>query len=195
MEFPKVDGIHMADAKVLAAGDPRFFGQILNQFIVDSQQTLQEIQDDLARGDTQSAQALLHRLRGSSGSIAANDLVQYTLIFENKLANPDLDPEPLLSHLSQEIKRIEKSAQAWVPIDLPKVQLSPEQWQNMLKSLKNREIAVLNDLQTALASVRDRMSPNQWSQISQALTSLNFQHAYELLKPLSFLKSKKNATR
>ncbi|MCB1050047.1 MAG: response regulator [Acidobacteria bacterium] len=195
LDFPKIDGIHMADAKVLSAGDPRFFGQILNQFIVDSQQTLQEIQDDLARGDTQSAQALLHRLRGSSGSIAANDLVQYTLIFENKLANPDFDPEPWLSHLGQEIKRIQKSAQTWVPLDPPKVKLSPEQWQDMLESLKNREIAVLNDLQTALASVRDRMPPNDWGQISQALTSLDFQRAFELLKPLSFLKSKKNSAR
>lgn len=71
--------------------DERFCTELLEEFCGQSKKILSQIKECVDRNDLNESYKLLHKLKGSAGTVRVNDIAEFALQAENAAKNGDKD--------------------------------------------------------------------------------------------------------
>lgn len=71
--------------------DERFCTELLEEFCGQSKKILSQIKECVDRNDLNESYKLLHKLKGSAGTVRVNDIAEFALQAENAAKNDDKD--------------------------------------------------------------------------------------------------------
>jgi len=102
-------GINMDDALNRLKISRENFSQCLSIFFESNATIVADICNALKRGDELEARKLLHRLRGSSANISADDVVQKATELSDAVKSKEKCLEPLVDSLDNSLNIVMKS--------------------------------------------------------------------------------------
>jgi len=95
------------------ANDKDFYKIVLNEFYIENQDSMEQLDDLLTNKDYKEASQVVHKIKGSSGSIGALQIHKLSIEFQEALKNEDVDAveqirKTYLSRFLELLKAIEK---------------------------------------------------------------------------------------
>ena len=114
LDFPVISGIDSNKAALALANDRELFLEILQRFVAEYRDAMQQTRIDLTRGDRESAARRLHNLRGAAALLGAVELMQSCQAVEESIVThrPDLDPR--LKIFALQLSSLMNSSASWL---------------------------------------------------------------------------------
>jgi len=109
-DWPHVEGIHSRDAQRMMQGDVGLFGSLLQRFVRDYGRSLLSLTDSPSDEERDALTALVHKLRGSSGMLAANQLHALATELETALRGGATDVDALIASVNDALRQLTASA-------------------------------------------------------------------------------------
>lgn len=187
--WPEIDGIDSHDASVRLGGDLGLFRSLLRRLFQDYEALLEPdaVTSAEASGRRELA-ALMHKLRGTAGTLGATQLHRLAGEVEGALHRDEPGASTLLEALAQSLTRLKSACADWLALEpLPEAPTSGPpldaiERQAFLDMLTARDIAALNEFERLAGRLSAMMSPEKFHRMRDAIESLDFESALHLLK-------------
>jgi len=116
--FPEIAGIIRVQVENNLAGDLARFRKLLQGFVRQFHQVVEEIRRDLEQGREEEAASRLHRVRGYAGSIGAMAVMRKAGWLEDAIRRGETDVDEALTQLETELATLITASPAWLVLPL-----------------------------------------------------------------------------
>lgn len=189
IDIPDIPGLNIETALGRMNNKKKLYLSILEKFYNNNQNFITELKDILDKEDQETAQRLIHTLKGVSGNIGADSLHELTKVVEESIHEKDLKKiEDGLNKLDAELKELFGNilmnldfgkGDEKVDIDEVLIQkLLPELAENIKKKSPKSK-------QTIEALEKAGYNNDVFEEIKSAVGKYNFKKAIELLNELN----------
>jgi DNA-binding response OmpR family regulator len=122
-DFPDIKGIDQALAYKRLQGDRDFFALLLKRFTEENADLARQLGAMLKYGQSASAAALLHKLRGQAGNFGATEFVERSQALETALLDTNGHDDRMRLDFEDAAERLLNSATAWLKGQQPTDQI------------------------------------------------------------------------
>jgi len=189
VEIPEIPGLNIESALGRMNNKKKLYLSILEKFYNNNQNIISEIKVTLEKEDYETANRLIHTLKGVNGNIGADSLHESTKLVEASIHEKDSGKiEKGLNKLNEELKELFDNISAQldlgkedenVEVDRGAIQkLLPELKENLKKKSPKAKLTI-----TALEKAGFRSK--EFDSIKRAISKYDFNTALKLLEGLS----------
>ena len=165
--------------------DAGVYCKFLRKFVVAYQDSVQQMEGALARGDRAGAAALAHKLKGAAGNLAVGDVARCAGEIELKLKADDTDVKRLFERLQHALRTAVDSIAAYAPdssaADGGPTSLTPVQTARLspllMDLLKALEADNLDRAEQVLAQVQTVLPAERLQSLHATLSDFDFRGA------------------
>ncbi|WP_341676816.1 PAS domain S-box protein [Niveibacterium sp. SC-1] len=111
--FPDIPGIDRERAAKRLGQDRAMFMSLLELFVEDNAQAIEQVRAELAAGDREAAGRRVHTLSSNAGFLCANDLMEAARQAESAIAAGESALDPLLDSIAEQIAALIEASAPW----------------------------------------------------------------------------------
>jgi two-component system, sensor histidine kinase and response regulator len=187
------DGIDFDDGLARVAGNRKLYRNLLAKFRASNQEIIAAIGKAVERGEDETAQRLVHTLKGVSGNIGARAVHSAAQRLEHSLKHGDRESTAAgLQDLGTELERVLDGIQAWegrlqqprvespsTPFDLASLQPLVDRFEELLRA---DDFEAQEQLDVILNRLGDSQLAESFTELRSHIGRYDFEEALRLLR-------------
>jgi signal transduction histidine kinase/DNA-binding response OmpR family regulator len=198
VDWPDIEGIHSGNARRMMQGDVNLFFSLLQRFVGDYGRSLLSLTDSPSDEERNTLTARVHKLRGSSGMLAATQLHALTTELETALRGGATDVDALIASVNDALRKLTASADsafaqsgalhkppqptAALPPAAGKVSAATMHYIRALQQLlAQQDLAAMQSFESLAPDLLAVLGPQGMEALSGAVHSLDFATAARIL--------------
>ncbi len=189
IEIPEINGLNIKNALARMNNKKKLYLSVLEKFYINNQNIIAEIKTTFEKEDYETAQRLIHTLKGVSGSIGAESLNENTKLVEASIHEKDLEKIEIgLNELDVELKKLftNISAQLDFGNEDENVEMDQSAIQKLLPELKEYLKKKKPKAKLMIASLEKAgFKSKEFDDVKRAVYKYDFKGALLLLDELS----------
>ncbi len=196
LDFPQsISGIDLEAGLKRMLGNKKLYLKLLRDFQQDSEHFSEQVLAALDNKDMETAQRLVHTLKGVSGNLGMISLQEKALVLESAIMEQPKNLKVQLNNTRDELQAVLEALRRALPAEqdrVPKEADSGESFDVNFLTQKMKELGKLleqsdMDAEEVFLEIRTALSadyPEQTSQLALLLDSLDFKQALKLLQEI-----------
>ncbi len=181
VKIPEIPGLNIENALGRMNNKRKLYLSILEKFYTNNQNFISEIKASLEKEDYETAQRLIHTIKGVCGNISADSLHENTKLVEASIREKDLEKiESGLNELDTELKELFEniSAQLDFRAKVESQELNVELVKELIPKLREMLIAKNPKAKTLLKELEDAGMRNlEFDALKVAMSKYDFKQA------------------